>query len=588
MDSVIFLIMRRMRIPLLVLLSVYVIATLGFMVVPGVNGKGMDFFHALYFVSFMSTTIGFGEISGAGGAPFSTEQRMWTLFCIYLTVISWVYSIGVLMSLIQDEALRRALTERRFAQTVRRISEPFYLICGYGDTGQALVKGLEERYLRAVVVEVEQTRINALTMENYPIYVPRLCADAGRPWHLVEGGLNNKYCAGVVAMTDKNEINLHVAITSKLLNERIKVICRVDSHDVTANMASFGTDYTVNPFDIFAVQLHSAINSPSLHRLREWLTCQSHQNLSIPLRPPPAKGLWILCSYGRFGKAVYNKLSGERGIKIVTIESSPQSAGHPKGEFVVGLGTEAKTLQEARIEEAVGIVAGTDDDGNNLSIVMTSKILNSNLFVVLRQNRSFNAPIFEAAHADIVMQPSLITANHVRSLLITPMLIDFFRLGKARGEVWAALVLRRLRKLFGRECDPVVWESFVNEDNMPAIFNAFQKGLPVTLECITRNPRERTKRLACVPLLLIRKREKILLPEDTETIQENDKILWCGTQQSKRAIRWTLFDESVFYYITTGEAMPRSHVFRWWQEHVQHKIKPPVAPSVTDTTRDDD
>ena len=56
------LILRRMRVPLLVLITTYAISILGFVLVPGIDENGqrwnMTFFDAVYFVSYMATTIG--------------------------------------------------------------------------------------------------------------------------------------------------------------------------------------------------------------------------------------------------------------------------------------------------------------------------------------------------------------------------------------------------------------------------------------------------------------------------------------------------------------------------------------------------
>ena len=142
MNIVFFLILRRMRAPLLVLSAVYCLATLGMTLVPGQDDAGnvwyMDFFHAFYFVTFMGTTIGFGEIP----YPFTDAQRFWSLISIYMTVVAWLYAIGKLLALIQDETLRRAFVGVQFEHAVSRIREPFYLVCGYGDTGSKLVDAL--------------------------------------------------------------------------------------------------------------------------------------------------------------------------------------------------------------------------------------------------------------------------------------------------------------------------------------------------------------------------------------------------------------------------------------------------------------
>ena len=64
--NIIYIILRRMRQPLLTLILAYAMAVLGLVLIPGQDPAGnphaMDFFHAFYFVSFMATTIGFGEI----------------------------------------------------------------------------------------------------------------------------------------------------------------------------------------------------------------------------------------------------------------------------------------------------------------------------------------------------------------------------------------------------------------------------------------------------------------------------------------------------------------------------------------------
>jgi Trk K+ transport system NAD-binding subunit len=58
--------------------------------------------------------------------------------------------------------------------------------------------------------------------------------------------------------------------------------------------------------------------------------------------------------------------------------------------YVPGLCADAgdpHILRTADIDKAVGIIAGTDDDANNLSILMTAKDLNPNIYTVVRQNR---------------------------------------------------------------------------------------------------------------------------------------------------------------------------------------------------------
>ncbi|HAN27667.1 MAG TPA: potassium transporter TrkA, partial [Haliea salexigens] len=102
--SLVFLFLRRMRMPLVILITAYAIATVGFTLIPGVDDQGnpwrMSFFQAFYVVSYTGSTIGFGEVP----YPFSPGQRLWTMVSIYLTVIAWLFSIGSIVALLQDPA----------------------------------------------------------------------------------------------------------------------------------------------------------------------------------------------------------------------------------------------------------------------------------------------------------------------------------------------------------------------------------------------------------------------------------------------------------------------------------------------------
>ena len=66
MNYVAYIVLRRLRAPLITLIVIYSMSVLGYVLIPGVDSEGepyrMNFFHAFYFVSYMGSTIGFGEL----------------------------------------------------------------------------------------------------------------------------------------------------------------------------------------------------------------------------------------------------------------------------------------------------------------------------------------------------------------------------------------------------------------------------------------------------------------------------------------------------------------------------------------------
>lgn len=557
MNQVIFLILRRMRAPLIVLIIAYAVSIIGLVLIPGVDDNGepwrMSFFHAFYFVSYMATTIGFGEIP----YPFTDAQRFWTIASVYLTVIAWLYAIGKILSLVQDRNFRQAVTEQSFARSIFLIREPFYIICGYGDTGRILVNAMDQRDMRAVVIDSNQDRISALELEGLHNYVPALCADARRGEVLLDAGLRNRHCVGIIAISNNDQVNLKVAITSKLLRPRLKVICRAETKDAGDNMASFGTDHIINPFETFSDRLALALHSPSSHLLHEWLTSVPGTPLPDPLYPP--HGTWVLCGFGRFGVAVRDNLVSE-GIETVVIEAMPEVTGHQDVIDVVGRGTEADTLHEARVEHAAGIVAGTDNDTNNLSIVMTARDLNPELFMVARQNREDNNDIFEAARLDLVMHRSELIARSIFALMTTPMLNEFLYQSRFKDNDWDNQLISRISAIIG-ETVPVIWVVRVDGTTTPALSEALKDGEEINLGDLLREAGDRERPLPCIALSLQRDGGQVLLPAEGVSLQQGDEILFCGAASAEETMGWTLFNRNVLRYVCMGNTHSEGYLW---------------------------
>lgn len=562
MNQVIFLLLRRMRTPLVVLIVAYAISILGLVLIPGVDGGGqpwqMGFFHAFYVISYTATTIGFGELP----YPFSDGQRLWMIFSIHITVIAWLYAIGKILRLMQDPAFRQAVTEQAFARGVRHINEPFHIVCGYGDTGSLLVRSLAQRNMRAVVIDINQDRINALELEDMDIYMPGLCADASLSVTLKEAGLLHSHCVGVVALTDCDAVNLKIAITTRLMHPGILVICRAETRDAERNMKSFGTDHVINPFDTFAARLALALHSPGTHLLQEWLTGVPDTQLPAPLYPP--HGTWVLCGYGRFGKAVHANLLVE-GVKVVIVEANP-AITHCPDDAIIGRGTEAATLQEARIAEAAGIVAGTDNDANNLSITITAKELNPGLFSVARQNKRDNSDIFQAARLDLVMQRSEIIARDILGVLTTPLLDEFLQLSRQQSNEWANELVSRISAVTN-ELVPDVWTVTLDTQGAPAIVAALHEEMGVYLDVLLREPRNRNQRLSCLPVMMKRGAYSVLIPDEDVALRPGDQLLFCGVVGAHQQMQWTLQNRNVLRYLQNGEERPEGAIWQWVSEH---------------------
>ena len=464
MSDVFFLVLRRLRFPLILLVMVYAVATLGMTLIPGVDPNGqpwhMSFFHAFYFVSITATTIGFGEIP----YPFTDTQRAWALICAYTSVVAWLYALGNMLRLLQDPMFRNAIAERTFARTIKHIEQPFYIICGYGETGMFINQGLSQLGIQTVIIERNQERTSSLALEDMSLPPIVLNADTTDPRNLVSAGLHHSQCAGIVAVTENDHTNLKVAVASKLLNETVPVICRSEIQDEADNMASFGTNVIINPFLTFANRLNLMAHKPSLHQIQNWFINQYNaQHLTARSLP---KGLWIICGYGRLGKSIQTNLARD-GIEMVIVDPDPSQSGAPEGA-IIGRGTEAKTLHEAGISDASVIVAASNDDANNLSVMITAQQINKQIYTIGRVNDEANQSLFAQANCDYIMRRSQLVANEVLTSISRPLVENFIKYSSSLKDDSTEQLIEEIDKLPGKR-DPITWRLLLNSEQAPAL-----------------------------------------------------------------------------------------------------------------------
>jgi voltage-gated potassium channel len=562
-SATIFLVLRRMRVPLIVLIVIFAVSVLGLTLIPGMDADGrpwrMGFFDAFYFMSYTASTIGYGELP----YPFTYNQRMWVTVSIYLTVIGWAYAIGSLLALLQDRSFRQALARQHFTRKVARLREPFLLIAGYGQTGELLGHSIDALGRRFVVLDARAERIDGLELDAYHADVPGLAADARDPGVLSAAGLDHPCCEAVVALTDDEEANLTVVMAAALLRPDLPVVARVTTSTLAERMQAFGNPSTINPFDRFGDHLRLALKAPASYQLLTWL--ESGPGASRPTRGlPPRNGRWIVCGYGRLGRELTRDLRAE-GLEVTVVEPHPE--GEPDAGMVVGDGSDPWVMAQVDLDRAVGFVAGTDNDTTNLSLVATAKRNNPSLFIGARQNRPASAPLFAAMEVDALLVPAEVIAHEVYAQLSTPLLWRFLREMPAMGDAWAAELTDRLTDLCGSHLQ-ALWKVRLTPEEAPALVGWLATGA-ARLGELLRNPEDREEPLHAVALLVVRGHEATLAPGPDFVLAAGDEILLAGWAAARRALGTLLVVDAALQYVVTGRRVPSGWIWRKLSRAVQ-------------------
>lgn len=573
-----YIILRYMRRPLLLLVLVYAVSMAGWILIPGLDAEGnpqrLSLFHAFYFLTYTVTTTGFGELPHA----FTEAQRMWGIVSLYAGVIAWFYALGSIVGLVQNPEFKQSVAERNFTKRVARISEPFCILCGFGNTGALLTRGLTDAGMTVIVIDKRPERISTLILRDYRTPVAGLAADARIPEHLVEAGLSKPNCKAVVALTQDEEINLKISVTARLLNPDVWVVTQSTSEVHEETLATLGENvHIIDPFQTYAKYLGAVIHDPAIHTLNQWLAGTKGATLDLRLDPP--KGSWILCGYGRMGRWLRESLAAEN-IATRMIEPNPSPRDREDPDLIIGRANQ-ETLLEAGVKEAAGIVAGTNNDSDNLSIVLNARALNPEAFLLVRQNRYRNQQVFQAAQADFVMVPALVAARRMLFLLLAPLLKTFFEAlrsdvpGRAGQSLVLSEVMAELERTVGGT-RPSLRTVALSYETATAVQRLTEKGQRVTLGDLLRDPVDRARQLACTPLVVRAARQApgnrpLVMPPPGTVVEPGDEILFCGTPGALRLLDATLNNEYTLRYLISGVEAPRGYLMQWLGRQLERR-----------------
>ena len=153
------------------------------------------------------------------------------------------------------------------------------------------------------------------------------------------------------------------------------------------------------------------------------------------------KNHYIICGYGRMGAVIAKELH-EKNHPFVVVELDQDKVDKISAlgyQSILGDATIEKTLEEAGIHKAAGIVVCLNNDPDNLFVTLTARSLNHDAFLVSRCSQINNKPKLKQAGADKVVNPYTAGGHRMAELLISPELEDTVSLSLSQGIVDLAI-----------------------------------------------------------------------------------------------------------------------------------------------------
>ena len=553
-NSTLFIVLNRMRAPLMVLIITYTISIIGFLLIDGQDDHGnvyrMNIFDAFYVVTYTATTIGFGELP----YEFTYGQRIWMSMIVYATVMGWFYSLGSLVSLFQDKHLQAQLAESRFRKQMKNMNQKFLIVLGYNYTTSEIIKKANAEGIRTVVIEKDPNKINELHLENFTPSVPCLMGDVHDPESLQKAGLNSPNCKAVISLFEDDNLNLQVALNSKFLNKNVKLAIKTTTHSQSEDLKDLGVEVVENPFEIIAEQIDMALRNPHLLILERWIHGVS--KLDDHILDLPKGGKYVVYGFGKLGRKIHEVLTNN-GIECIFIKPISEDINVVPKDMLHLVKTEGRDEKELLIESDIAnadaIIARTFSDTLNLSILTSARKLNPNIITISRENELADLSVFKNAKIDMIFIPPKVLIDKTTTALISPYSHMFLELVKNEDNADSTRnIVEKILTEVGAE--PLTFGTVLSKDKSYAIWNSIvNKKRKVTLDVLRRSRRDWTQTNRIVPLLLMRNHRKFLLPDWEMEIQLGDKILFVADENAKDDCRWIAKNVYEFFYVYFGK-----------------------------------
>jgi voltage-gated potassium channel len=212
--------------------------------------EGWSLFDSLYMSVITLATVGYGETH-----PLSTFGRIFTMFLILGGMGIILYGISELTQFIVQGGIAGILRRRKMEHTVKKISN-HYILCGAGKNGHYVLEELVRTKRKVVVVEKDPKKIQQLIERGVPAFE----GDATNDSVLQAAGIAR--AVGLVTTLPEDKDNLFVVITARGMNDKLRIVAKVDDIEVREKFFRSGADSAVSAPYIGGLRMASEMIRP--------------------------------------------------------------------------------------------------------------------------------------------------------------------------------------------------------------------------------------------------------------------------------------------------------------------------------------
>ncbi|MDD2291874.1 MAG: NAD-binding protein [Aliarcobacter sp.] len=154
--------LKPFRLPLILIQSIMMIGTLGYVYI-----EDYSIMHAIFQSAYTFTTTGFGALNEAN---FSNQGIVFTVCLMLAGFATLTFSVGIVIDVIANGSLLVLLRERKMLYKIARLRRHF-VICYHNEYTAQLARQFRENHIPFVVVDPREDIEQIAKENNYPYFV---------------------------------------------------------------------------------------------------------------------------------------------------------------------------------------------------------------------------------------------------------------------------------------------------------------------------------------------------------------------------------------------------------------------------------
>lgn len=255
----------RFFIPLLLLLSVWVIGTIGYVLIDNYN-----WFDAFYMTVITVATVGYGEVQ-----PLSHAGRLFTAFLIVTSFGTFAYAVSSITRFVFDGEFNDFFKNRKLNATIDKLTD-HVIICGYGRNGRQAAQVLKKQNQRFVVIE-NDAKVTATLNHKFSDLV--VSGDSTQDEILLKAGILR--AKAIITTLPIDADNLFIVLTARNLNKSLTIISRASEDNSDTKLKIAGANNVIMPDKVGGAQMASLVMKPDVMEFIDYVMIDAGGNVSL-------------------------------------------------------------------------------------------------------------------------------------------------------------------------------------------------------------------------------------------------------------------------------------------------------------------